>query len=146
MTDMAPFWAGVQWIYNEGSPRWLTKDGRLFTPTEMEQRERLFRAGRDPDAAYVPDINGKDATLGPIVAVQREMRGMSQRDLAAVAGVSQSMVARLERGMREPSWRTFRLLLEAMRLVPVLDVRELDGQTTAPSSSSESDGGPCLML
>jgi len=139
---MTDFWAGVQWIYNEGRPMWLTRAGRLLTPAQMEQRERLFRAGHDPDDDYVPDINGRDATLGPIVAVERTTRNMSQRDLAAVAGVSQSMVARLERGMREPSWRTFRLLLEAMRLVPVLEVRELDAQTTAPSSSSESVGGP----
>jgi len=142
MQDMTDFWAGVEWIYNEGRPMWLTRDGRLITQAQMEQRERLFRAGHDPDADYVPYINGKDATLGPIVAMQRTMRNMSQRDLALVAGVSQSMVARLERGMREPSWRTFRLLLEAMRLVQVLDVRELDDQTTAPSSSSsESVGG-----
>jgi hypothetical protein len=57
--------------------------------------------------------------------------------------VTQSMVARPETGSREPSWRTFRLLLEAMALEPVVEVRP---QTTAPSSGSESVGGPCRML
>jgi len=148
---MEDFWAGVWFIYdNRGRPAWQLRDGRVITPAEMLQRERLFKAGHDPDAGSVADIDGRDATLGPIIAVERGMCEMSQRDLAAVAGVSQSMVARLERGMCEPSWRTFRLLLEAMRLAPVVDVRELDDQeddqTTAPSSSSESVGGLCRML
>jgi DNA-binding XRE family transcriptional regulator len=141
------FWRGVSFTYDgRGRPAWVLRDGRMITQAQMEQRERLFKAGHDPDADYVPDIDGRDATLGPIIAVERGMRGMTQRDLAALAGVTQSMVARLERGMREPSWRTFRLLLEAMRLEPVVDVREYDdqaaAQTTAPSSSSESVGGP----
>ena len=127
---MEKFWEGVSFTYDgRGRPAWHLKDGRMITAAEMLQRERLFRAGHDPDADYVPDVDGRDATLGPIIAAERATRDMSQRDLAAVAGVSQSMVARMERGMREPSWRTFRLLLEAMLLVPIVDVRERDEGT-----------------
>ena len=149
LCEMQDFWDGVWFIHDIGGgrPGWRLKDGRLITPAQMLKRERLFKAGHDPDSDYVPDLDATDATLGPIVLEERIMRNMSQRELASVAGVSQSMVARLERGMREPSWRTFRLLLEAMKLVPVIDVRDVDGDHDAesdgeaePGSEEEPDG------
>ena len=123
---MEEFWRGVKDV-RDGMGRfcWLLPDGRLVSPAEMRKRELLFRAGQDPDAGWSPDVDKADDILGPIVAMERIMREMSQRELAAVAGVSQSMVARLERGVREPSWRTFRLLLEAMKLQPIVEVREI---------------------
>lgn len=123
---MAEFWRGVTDV-RDGAGRvcWRLPDGRIVTQAEMRKRELLFLAGQDADSGWSPEVDKADDILGPIVAMERVMRHMSQRDLASVAGVSQSMVARLERGVREPSWRTFRLLLEAMNLEPVVDVREI---------------------
>ena len=139
------FWDGVKsvWLDN-GDVGFLLPDNRLLTAAQMERRERAYKAGRDPDAPASPDRDRVDDMLGAIVARERSAHGLSQRDLAAEAGVTQSMLARLESGVREPSWRTFRLLLDAMALEPVVDVRRQTtaAQTTAPSSSSESDGGP----
>ena len=134
------FWDGVQTILLDGDGiAFLLPDNRLVSAAEMERRERAYKAGRDPDAAFSPDVDRVDAVLGAIVARERTVRGLSQRQLAADSGVTQSMVARLEAGSREPSWRTFRLLLAAMALEPLIEVRP---QTTAPSSGSESVGGP----
>ena len=134
------FWDGVRTIFLDGGGiAFLLPDQRLVSVTEMERRERAYKAGRDPDAAFSADVDRVDAVLGAIVTQERIARGLSQRQLAMDSGVTQSMVARLETGSREPSWRTFRLLLAAMALEPVVEVRP---QTTAPSSGSESDGGP----
>ena len=134
------FWDDVTTILLEGGRiAFMLPDQRVFSAAEMDRRERAYRAGRDPDAGFSADVDRIDAVLGAIVTRERIARGLSQRQLAEDSGVTQSMVARLETGSREPSWRTFRLLLEAMALEPVVEVRR---QTTAPSSESESDGGP----
>ena len=138
------FWDGVKTILLvEDGIAFLLPDNRLVSVTEMDRRERAYKAGRDPDASFSADVDRVDAILGAIVTRGRLARRLSQRQLGADSGVTQSMVARLETGSREPSWRTFRLLLEAMALDPVVEVR---AQTTAPSSESESDGGPGRML
>ena len=135
------FWDGVTSIWlDNGEWAYLLPDNRLVSSKEMERRERAYKAGRDPDAPFSPNLDRADGVLGAIVTRERTARGLSQRQLARESGITQSMVARLEAGIREPSWRTFRLLLEAMALEPVVDVRP--DQTTAPSSSSESEGGP----
>ena len=134
------FWDGVKTIWlDNGGFAYLLPDNRLVSGKEMERRERAYKAGRDPDAPFSPALDQVDGMLGAIVARERTARGLSQRQLAEDSGVTQSMVARLESGIREPSWRTFRLLLEAMGLEPVVEARR---QTTAPSSSSVSEGGP----
>ena len=134
------FWDGVRTILlDRGGIAFLLPDGRLISAQDMHRRERAYKAGRDPDAAFAPDVDRVDTALGAIVSRERTARGLSQRQLAADSGVTQSMVARLETGSREPSWRTFRLLLAAMALEPLVEVRP---QTTAPSSLSVSDGGP----
>jgi ribosome-binding protein aMBF1 (putative translation factor) len=138
------FWDGVQTILLEGNGiAFLLPDQRLVSVAEMDRRERAYKAGRDPDAPFSPAVDAVDHVLGAIITRERLARRLSQRQLAADSGVTQSMVARLETGSREPSWRTFRLLLDAMALDPVVHVR---AQTTAPSSSSGSDGGPGRML
>ena len=43
----------------------------------------------------------------------RRRAGLSQRELAKRAGTAQSVVARIERGLRDPSWQTLERLIAA---------------------------------
>ena len=64
----------------------------------------------------------------------REASGLTQRELAAKAGTAQSVVARIETGATDPTWRTLTRILRAagyelrpeLRRTPVLDPSELD--------------------
>ena len=55
----------------------------------------------------------------------REAAALSQRELAAWANTSQSVVARIESGQTSPSWETLARLLEAAGAVPHLRVEPL---------------------
>lgn len=48
----------------------------------------------------------------------RELRALSQRDLAALAGMSVTTVNRLELGRRRPQQRTVRKLAQALGVSP----------------------------
>lgn len=54
--------------------------------------------------------------LGAILAAGRRRRSMSQRDLAAAAGISAGYVAMLETEQRAPSESVAAALIEALRL------------------------------
>jgi transcriptional regulator with XRE-family HTH domain len=43
----------------------------------------------------------------------RTRAGLSQRELAKRAGTAQSVVARIERGLSDPSWQTLKRLIAA---------------------------------
>jgi transcriptional regulator with XRE-family HTH domain len=43
----------------------------------------------------------------------RRRAGLTQRELAKRAGTAQSVVARIERGLRDPSWQTLERLIAA---------------------------------
>lgn len=43
------------------------------------------------------------ATVGAHILERRTARGLSQRDLAAAAGVDRAFLARVEQGLRNPS-------------------------------------------
>lgn len=69
-----------------------------------------------------------------LVRTARARAGLSQRDMAARARTSQSVVARIEAGTTDPSFETVRRLLAAAGLealcslstAPVLDTHMLD--------------------
>jgi transcriptional regulator with XRE-family HTH domain len=75
---------------------------------------------------------GLDA--GAMLREARTRAGLTQRELAARAGTSQSVVARIERGRTDPSFRTMQRLLAACGLevwaelepMPVVDTHMLD--------------------
>lgn len=50
--------------------------------------------------------------------LERRERGLSQKDLAARAGITPATVCRLERGHHRPMPSTLRRLAEAMELKP----------------------------
>lgn len=69
--------------------------------------------------------------LGTTVRRQRELRELSQRELAELVGVSQAAVARIERGDRSPSVPLLERLLAAMDLQLAVAVEPLDAQLDA---------------
>jgi transcriptional regulator with XRE-family HTH domain len=60
-----------------------------------------------------------------LVRRMREAAALSQRELAARANTSQSVVARIESGQTSPSWETLARLLAAAGAVPHLRVEQL---------------------
>ncbi|MGI5523884.1 helix-turn-helix domain-containing protein [Micromonospora sp. CA-259024] len=69
--------------------------------------------------------------LGSTVRQQRHLRELSQRQLAELAGVSQTAVARIERGERAPSIAVLEALLAAMAVQLVVGVEPLDAHLDA---------------
>lgn len=68
-----------------------------------------------------PELDALSRALAAQVAAERARRGLTQAELAALCGTTQSAVARLERGARPPRLDT--LLRIANALDCVLDVR-----------------------
>lgn len=78
--------------------------------------------------------------LGATLRQQREVRDLTQRQLADRAGVSQAAVARIERGARDPSAAMLERLFAALGLQLAVSVEpldaHLDARITALSSKS----------
>src|SRR5689334_11739691 len=55
-----------------------------------------------------------DSSFGGRLKLLRERARLSQRELADKAGMHQFGVAKLEQGLREPSWATVQALAEAL--------------------------------
>jgi DNA-binding XRE family transcriptional regulator len=82
-------------------------------------------APRDADTEVVPIQNGQEAAREPaganlaavakLVASRREALGLSQRELAKRAGISHTVVSRIESGEHSPSPRTLERLANALR-------------------------------
>ena len=68
-----------------------------------------------------PELDALSRALAVQVAAERARRGLTQAELAALCGTTQSAVARLERGTRPPRLDT--LLRIANALDCELDVR-----------------------
>ena len=84
------------------------------------------RAAKAPTPTPFPARNATDAgeeptaaNLGPgiakLVASRREALGLSQRELAKRAGISHTVVSRIEGGEHSPSPKTLERLAEALR-------------------------------
>src|SRR5262245_30526130 len=77
----------------------------------------------------------------------REKAGLTQAALAEQAGLHVFGVAKLEQGLREPSWATVRALAHALKVsVVVFDVDELPDKPPAASDgkriASRTTSGP----
>jgi DNA-binding XRE family transcriptional regulator len=82
-------------------------------------------APREAETEVVPIQNGQDAAPEPaganlaavakLVASRREALGLSQRELAKRAGISHTVVSRIESGEHSPSPRTLERLANALR-------------------------------
>lgn len=71
------------------------------------------------------------ALLGATVRRQRHLRELSQRQLGQLAGVSQTAIARIERGDRAPNIPVLERLLAAMDVQLVVGVEPLDAHLDA---------------
>jgi transcriptional regulator with XRE-family HTH domain len=77
---------------------------------------------RTPTSATFPVLPGlKLQALGQRVVHARKVRGLTQRDLAAMVGVSLSSVLALEKGEPGVAIGTLARVLEAMDLLAELD-------------------------
>jgi Zn-dependent peptidase ImmA (M78 family)/DNA-binding XRE family transcriptional regulator len=56
--------------------------------------------------------------LGEVLTTARRARGLTQHQLATIAGVEQATLSRYENGMREPDEEKIRALAEALGLTP----------------------------
>lgn len=87
--------------------------------------------------------------LGAALFDARQCAGLSQRELAERADVTQAVVSRLERGPRQPSWQLFVRLLDAMDMEPSVaahrNVASLDAEVerlrTLTPEKRWADGG-----
>ena len=70
--------------------------------------------------AFVPQLPDLDK-----IRQMRKRLNLSQRELAAMAGVSQSLIAKIERGSIDPSYSNVRKILQAFE--EVLRRRKLEG-------------------
>lgn len=91
-------------------------------------RRSLARAPRgpeDPAPAAPPIRNGSDVVQEPdaaspassiasLVASRRDALGLSQRELAKRAGVSHTVISRIESGQQTPSAKTLERLVDAL--------------------------------
>ena len=82
-------------------------------------------------------------TASALLQLARQRAGLSQRELAEQAGVSQSEIARIESGKREPSIPTLQRILAGsglelrFRLAPVDDHDRVLTERQARRSKSE---------
>lgn len=77
-------------------------------------REDIIDENRELGADFAK--NGARYAFISAVIAARNARGWSQRDLAEAIGVSQPVIARLERGERDPRLSTMVALCEALNL------------------------------
>ena len=97
---------------------------RPAPPSEAPGRS-ASGAHQEADTEVVAIQNGQDAAREPVgnfanavaklVASRREALGISQRELAKRAGVSHTVISRIESGEHSPSPRTLERLAEALR-------------------------------
>jgi transcriptional regulator with XRE-family HTH domain len=75
-----------------------------------------------------PDIVAYIMIPSGVIRERREGLGLSQRELARRAGLTQAAVSRIESGLAAPNWETVRALLLAMGYEPELTARRLTGR------------------
>jgi y4mF family transcriptional regulator len=77
--------------------------------------------------------------LAAAVRGRRQKRGLSQADVARLAGVSRQWVSEFESGKPTAELRLVIRLLDALQLSLSLDERDADSRTSLPSVSSAID-------
>jgi DNA-binding XRE family transcriptional regulator len=97
---------------------------RTPVPTSKRAVERTLASSEDSAETVVTgnglnDQEAGGATLAPaiakLVASRREELGLSQRELAKRAGISHTVISRIENGQHAPSAKTLGRLADALR-------------------------------
>lgn len=100
---------------------------RLDCMTVRALRCRIRHHGGMRSSSSTPDVPR-------LIQVARKRAGLTQRQLADVAGTSQAAVARYERGVVVPDVRTLARLVEGCGFRLVLDMSEPSGRTGRESA------------
>jgi transcriptional regulator with XRE-family HTH domain len=74
------------------------------------EREGVRRHG----SALVPASDASNKQLGRAVKQLPARRGLSQEDLAHASGLHPTYISGIERGLRNPTWRSLSRLCEAL--------------------------------
>ena len=100
------------------------------------------QAARDPDFAEAYEAARAEGTLARQLATLRERRGLTQRDLAHVTGISQPMINRLERAGENPTLATLQKLAGALAAVVEIGGDQIavrDAQPAIPAKPARID-------
>lgn len=81
-----------------------------------EELDKLTEARLTGTMIKDADLAKKVATSGMIIKSRRVEMGMTQKQLAALAGVHESAIAQYEKGMRNPTFETINRLCDALGL------------------------------
>ncbi|WP_131809544.1 helix-turn-helix transcriptional regulator [Mycolicibacterium iranicum] len=82
-----------------------------------------------------------DRLAGNVLKLARLERGMTQRELAAVAGVAQSTIARIESGARQPSLPLMARVLAAIDLEMRISLAPYDAHDDVLDATEERLSG-----
>jgi HTH-type transcriptional regulator/antitoxin HipB len=86
-----------------------------LTPAANGALASAGAAGEAPEQAQEPNGASLAPGIAKLVAARREALGLSQRELAKRAGISHTVISRVEGGEHSPSPKTLERLAEALR-------------------------------
>jgi len=89
-------------------------------------------------------MKGPDRHIGALLVEQRERLGLTQTQLADRMGKTQSYIARVEGGKRDPRWQTVLEFARALELEPVFVPRDRLAAVDAALELSASADVPPL--
>jgi transcriptional regulator with XRE-family HTH domain len=72
--------------------------------------------GRRAVSVLVPPITPTNEALGLAVRELRNTRGLSQEELAHRSGLHPTYISGIERGLRNPTWRSLGRMCEALEV------------------------------
>ena len=108
------------------SGRLMGPYGILWTDTLDMETETVYE-----DGETVREVSAASLTAASAVASARALRGISQKDLAAITGIDQSDISKIERGAANPSVSTLERIAKALG-------GQLTIQITLPSAPKAS--------
>lgn len=108
------------------------KKGPTGTPGRAESfSARLRRDLKDPEFAKAFEEHYLDAVIAEKLHALREKRHLTQKQLAAKAGMAQNAVSRIEKGENSLTLRTVQRLAGALGCVVELDFKPVKGRPLA---------------
>ncbi|HYJ78048.1 MAG TPA: helix-turn-helix transcriptional regulator [Longimicrobiaceae bacterium] len=109
----------------------------------MDMAQLLARLQQNEEFARAWVLEEPKITLAANVAILRSERGLTQQQLAELAGIHQPRIAEIERGDGNPRLKTLARIASALRVdVAVLLTREDDDDSAAAGSEGSPAGTP----
>jgi transcriptional regulator with XRE-family HTH domain len=88
----------------------------------------------------MPKTTDEPTGFGQRLRALREEAGLTQAELAARIGYNQFSIAKLEQGIREPTWSTVLALCKALNVG--CEAFQFDQQANAPPAAPRRPGRP----